>query len=379
MSATAAAPAARPPGVLQQLLDRFDPHVIDVRGGRARIRLDVSDGDSWDVLLRGPHAWLEPPLERVNPDALLSADTATWDRVARDLRGGMDAFRRGRLRVRTNLHLGVGFLAATSGMTDPARLRFESVDTSAGRLSTMQAGAGPPVLAIHGLGGTKASFLPTIAALAGSHRVIAVDLPGFGESDKPIAAPYDAPWFARAVTGLLDALGIERAALWGHSDGAVIAAWAAILHPERIGALVLEALHFFAAKTSSIPFFEMAIEAPHRFGPAVVNALERDHGEGWRTVIAAGGRAWLDIIGRGRERGGDLFDGRLGEVRAPTLLLHGRRDPRTEPGEIEAAVAALTPAGARCELLDAGHSPHTSAAAATRCVELASAFLAELE
>jgi pimeloyl-ACP methyl ester carboxylesterase len=234
---------------------------------------------------------------------------------------------------------------------------------------------------LHGGWGYQAyPFDEAFDALAPQHRVVAPDRVGYGGSDRLRELPAGFhPLMAEETMRVLDALGIERAALWGHSDGAVIAAWAAILHPERIGALVLEALHFFAAKTSSIPFFEMAIEAPHRFGPAVVNALERDHGEGWRTVIAAGGRAWLDIIGRGRERGGDLFDGRLGEVRAPTLLLHGRRDPRTEPGEIEAAVAALTPAGARCELLDAGHSPHTSAAAATRCVELASAFLAELE
>ena len=47
-----------------------------------------------------------------------------------------------------------------------------------------------------GLGGTKASFVTTLAALA-AHRVIAIDLPGFGDSDKPLGAPYDAPWFAR--------------------------------------------------------------------------------------------------------------------------------------------------------------------------------------
>src|SRR4051812_32959457 len=98
MTASAAAPVAYPPEVLSELIDRFDPHVIDVPGGSARIRLEVADADSWDVLVRGAHAWLEPPLEGVEPDALLSADAATWERVARDLRGGMDAFRRGRLR-----------------------------------------------------------------------------------------------------------------------------------------------------------------------------------------------------------------------------------------------------------------------------------------
>ena len=56
----------------------------------------------------------------------------------------------------------------------------------------MQAGAGDPVLLLHGLGATKASFLPTVAALAGAFRVTAIDLPGFGDSAMPVGAAYDA-------------------------------------------------------------------------------------------------------------------------------------------------------------------------------------------
>lgn len=89
----------------------------------------------------------------------------------------MNAYRAGRLRVRNDLHLGVGFLAATAGPGDP-RLRMRQVDTAAGSLSVSEAGAGPPVLLVHGLGATKVSFLPTLAALADRYRTIAVDLPG---------------------------------------------------------------------------------------------------------------------------------------------------------------------------------------------------------
>jgi pimeloyl-ACP methyl ester carboxylesterase len=73
------------------------------------------------------------------------------------------------------------------------RAAFEPNDGRA-RLSTLEAGVGPPVLAIHALGGTKGSFLLTVATLAGRFRVVAVDLPGFGDSDKPIGASYDAPF-----------------------------------------------------------------------------------------------------------------------------------------------------------------------------------------
>src|SRR4051812_31866442 len=182
------------PATLDALLERYEPEVIDLPRGRARIRLEIRSRDAWDAVLDGDGATLEPA--RGNPDASISADAATWAAIARDLRGGMGAFKRGRLAVRRNLHLGTGFLAAVSGSEEPGRLRFRSIETRAGGTSTMEAGGGPPLLCLHGLGGTKASFLPTLSALAEGNRVIAVDLPGFGDSHKPLTAAYDAPYFA---------------------------------------------------------------------------------------------------------------------------------------------------------------------------------------
>src|SRR5918999_5443939 len=214
MAATATKTEA-PPQALTALLDRFDPDVIDVPGGRARVRLEVSGRRAWDAIIENGEIGLGPPAGP-EPDAELAADAATWRNIARDVRGGMDAFRARKLSVRRNLHLGVGFLAATSGITDPGRLTFESIPTrKGGKISILSAGRGETVLCVHGLGGTKASFLPTVAALADSYRVVAMDLPGFGESDKPIAAPYNAAWFAQSAFSLLDELGVERAHLVG--------------------------------------------------------------------------------------------------------------------------------------------------------------------
>jgi pimeloyl-ACP methyl ester carboxylesterase len=120
---------------------------------------------------------------------------------------------------------------------------------------------------------------------------------------------------------------------------------------------VLEALHFYCLKLASVEFFETAVRDPERFGQAVVDACRRDHGDDWKAVLAAGGWAWLDIIDEGRRGRRDVYAGRLAEVKAPTLIVHGSRDPRTEPGEIGAALAALPPT-ARLEEVDAGHSPH---------------------
>src|SRR4051794_18966728 len=109
--------AAAPP-VLGQLLDRFDPSAWDVPGKRARLRLEV-DGDSgWDFVVRDGQARLDSADRSLRPNARLCADAATWSRIARDLRGGMNAFRHGKLEIRDDLHLGVGFLAATAGTAD---------------------------------------------------------------------------------------------------------------------------------------------------------------------------------------------------------------------------------------------------------------------
>src|SRR5215216_4377749 len=223
---------------IQDLVARFDPDVIDVPGGSARIRLEAS-GEAWDVLIRDDSAEIGSAERRIAPDCLLAADPATWRDIAGDVRGEMAAFREDRLQVRRNLHLGVGFLAATSGMTDPARLRFDSVRTKRAKLSILRAGAGEPLVCIHGLGGTKASFLPTVGALADRHRVIALDLPGFGESDKPITAPYDAAYFARSVTSLMDALEIDSAHVIGNSLGGRVALEMGLLDADRVRSLVL--------------------------------------------------------------------------------------------------------------------------------------------
>ncbi len=244
------------------------------------------------------------------------------------------------------------------------------------RVHVRARGDGPAVVLLHGGWGYSAyPFDRAIDALAPTHRVLAPDRVGYGGSERVPALPSGFHRLMAEETLLvLDALGVHDAALWGHSDGAVIAAWTAILAPQRIRALVLEALHVFAAKPASVAFFEAGIAAPERFGASVVEALARDHGPAWRDVVAAGGRAWLELIAEGARGRPDLYDGRLGEIRAPTLLLHGRHDPRTEPGELDAARAALP--GATVALLDAGHAPHASARAGARAVAVAAGFLA---
>jgi pyruvate dehydrogenase E2 component (dihydrolipoamide acetyltransferase) len=102
-----------------------------------------------------------------------------------------------------------------------------------------------PVLMIHGLGGWAENWKAVMPALAESgRRAIAIDLPGFGESERARRSRYfdpDDPFYAPFVFAALDALGVARAHVAGHSFGGAVAYTAAVWSPERVRSLTLVA------------------------------------------------------------------------------------------------------------------------------------------
>jgi pimeloyl-ACP methyl ester carboxylesterase len=364
------------PPALGRLLGRFDHEVIDIPGGTARIRLEVMGTGEWDALIAGGEVRLSPSAAGLEPDAMLTADEEAWNSIASDVRGGMEAFRGGRLHVRRNLHLGVGFLAATSGLTEPGRLRFESVRTRKCNLSILEAGTGDPVICIHGLGGTKASFLPTVAALADRHRVIALDLPGSGDSDKPIAAPYDARYFARAVVGLLDSLGIERADVVGNSMGGRVAIELGLVEPERVRriALLSPALAWLRDRRwrwllqLPLPRLGLVQPTPRWMAEPILRRLVPGGNDGWsaagvdeflRSYLTPSGRAAFYQAARNiyldEPLGEQGFWTRLAELSPQTLFVWGRHDSLVPIAFMKHVERAL-PAARHVEL-DCGHVP----------------------
>lgn len=363
------------PQPLQDLVARYDADVADFVSGRARIRLDVRDGEAWDAVIGARSAKLERA-DGHDPDACLAADEETWGAIASDVRGGMDAFRAGRLTVRHNLHAGVCFLAATSGTTDRERLRFETIGTAAGRISTVQAGAGPTVVCIHGLGASKASFLPTVAALADGFRVIAIDLPGFGDSDKPLGAPYHPPFFARAVTALLDALGEERAHLVGNSLGGRVALEVGLRAPERVRRLGLLAPSLawrrprrWAAPLRLVrPELGLLPHTPRRVVQEIVDRVVPGATEGWtaagidefmRSFLSSRGRAAFYATARQiyleEPEGEKGFWPRLARLEPDALFVWGRQD-RLVPIAFARHVSETAPRAEHLELT-CGHVP----------------------
>ena len=93
-------------------------------------------------------------------------------------------------------------------------------------------GTGPPLVLVHGLGSSASvEFHYNLEALAAQHRVFAIDLPGFGRSDKPVLA-YTIDLFVRAVSDLMTSEGVERAAVMGVSMGGRVALGLALDSPE---------------------------------------------------------------------------------------------------------------------------------------------------
>jgi len=240
-----------------------------------------------------------------------------------------------------------------------------------------EAGQGEPLLILHG--GWGSAFYPfdaQIAELGGELRFLMPDRTGYGGSPPIAELP---PRFHEAAAieaeAFLDALGVGRCAIWGHSDGAIIAAIAALRRPDRYRAIVLEALHVEREKPRSRAFFTMMAGDPDGFGPRVIERLAADHGaERWRAVLGMGGRAWLAIAAAAAAPDEDFFRGRLGELRVPTLVLHGADDPRTEPGELD-RVRREIPGAVVHVIPGAGHSPHSERAAAAAATAAAAAFL----
>ena len=226
--------------------------------------------------------------------------------------------------------------------------RAEAPGPGGMRLHYLTCGEGEPLVLLHGRGSAAALFAPIFAPLAAQRRVIALDLPGWGLSDKPAftgRTPQDALRFwMDGVLALLDHLGLDRVDLLGHSMGGFTALGLALDHPERVRSLLLAdagGLGRTMALDARLYFWLKPERLHRRFGrDFMARILAQDHpGKPvlrdetfeltWQVttqqaVIPSGARAfdrWIDLMGVHLN-----FLDRLLKLEQPTLLLWGERD-----------------------------------------------------
>jgi len=245
--------------------------------------------------------------------------------------------------------------------------RYLPVDET--RIRYLDAGHGPPVLFLHGLGASMYAWRKNLAAVAvAGFRVIAFDNRGFGLSDKP-PAPYDNAAYARLAIALMDSLEIPDAVLVGHSMGGAIAAEVAIAYPQRVRGLVLvgsvglgarEPLLFRTARWPVLGRLALAFRGrgftgrllrATYFDPGKVTEADVDQ---YYAPVAQPeyGRALLGVLRQFRFA---ALEGRLDRIAAPTLVLWGEED-RWVPIGLGRALAAGITRSAFVSVPRAGHS-----------------------
>jgi pimeloyl-ACP methyl ester carboxylesterase len=247
----------------------------------------------------------------------------------------------------------------------------------------IEAGEGPPVVFLHGSGTSSLSLLPLLERLEGV-RAIAVDRPGFGQSE-PEHVPSNRFRDAAVefVDEVLDQLGLEASALAGNSMGGTWGLWYALAHPERVRRLVL--LGSAPLLPGTRPPVPLRVSAapllgelvPHLLRPSrkLVRRLMASMGEGDTIVrhpdlidsvvaaardpvASAANRAELRAVMTpfGFRRSARIEPNELPRLSVPTLIIWGDHDP---VGAVEAAraTATLMPQ-AQVAILPAGHVPY---------------------
>lgn len=264
---------------------------------------------------------------------------------------------------------------------DETPIRFRG---PAGWLAYSRAGTGPPVVLLHGLGTSRRTWRQTASRLSQTRTVIAVDLPGHGESDAP-QGDYSPGAHAVAVRDLVTSLTDEPVDIVGHSLGGGITMMFARIFPELARSVVLissgglgpevspllraaalPGADHGLAMLSHLPddVLRMGLRvltalpgalSPHDAEPlqGALSTLENDVNR--RTFV----RTARSVIGLGGQavRAGDQVDSLAAR---PVLLIWGA-DDRTIPPRHHRQLAARLPRAQQLEVPGAGHFPHETA------------------
>lgn len=233
--------------------------------------------------------------------------------------------------------------------------------------------AGPAVVFVHGLGGSWKNWLENLPAVAQHRRAVALDLPGFGESEMP-EGEISISAYADCVETVCERLGLGPIDLVGNSMGGFVAAELAIRRPERVHRLCLvDAAGISIVDLRRWPTRTLmrviAVQAGWSSGQRVILLRPRLRHLAFRAVMRHPTRLALDLVAA--QAGGPGMPGfllamdallsydfreRLSEISCPTLIVHGEQDMLV-PVEDAWEFRALIPDSQLRILPDTGHVP----------------------
>lgn len=226
-------------------------------------------------------------------------------------------------------------------------MRGEFIDLDGARLYYYAAGtrgAGEPVVFLHGFPTSGHLWTDVIPLMPPGHRLVVLDLLGYGRSDPPNGRPLTLRAHADRVLGLLDALGIDEACIVGHDLGGGVAQTMAVHAPARVTRLALvDSVAFTGWPTRDVRFARAVLRLTGRVPPrwvlAVLRAdLERGYADASRAVHSIDRfiRPFTSDEGRATfmqhllaldARETRTLAQRLGEIAAPTAVVWGANDP----------------------------------------------------
>jgi len=249
------------------------------------------------------------------------------------------------------------------------------------RIRYVRRGSGPAVVLLHGLASSLYTWKDLLPGLAEHHDVVAIDFPGFGGSDVP--PDPSAARLESAVAGVLDRLGIRRAALVGNSLGGAVATSLAAREPERVVRLVLIDAAGFRMSAQARPVLLRAAAGPlgavfermPRARPLLALGLRQVfHDDSLVTaerideyeapMLRPGALAALRALLAAPVPGPDQYEALLRRLEQPTLILWGAEDRWIPAADADRFAAAIP--GARRVVLDGcGHLPQEERPAET--------------
>ncbi|HEV2764596.1 MAG TPA: alpha/beta fold hydrolase, partial [Pyrinomonadaceae bacterium] len=262
-------------------------------------------------------------------------------------------------------------LAATAAAQAPAAQPQKEAVVFGQKIKYVEAGSGPVVVLLHGLGGNMSNWAFNTPALAQKFRVIVPDQVGFGQSDKPLVN-YRVGTYVDFLDKFLAELKVERATLVGNSLGGWIAALYTLRHPAKVERLVLVDAAGFA------PPKEFDINALAGLNPSTREEMKRLAGLVFFNPmfksdaavdvllaqrLSAGDGYTIQSLVESIHRGEDMLDARLDRIKQPTLILWGRED-RLTPLAREGERFKREIAGSQLVVFDnCGHVPQAECAA----------------